>query len=257
MYSLNLYELLKRNSFKGLSLAFIKKIAFQLFNSLNTLANCKIIHCDIKPENILLMHLTRPNIKLIDLGSSCYVSQRIYTYIQSRFYRAPEVILGIPYSIAIDTWSLGCVLFELFAGIPIFPGENEGDQLLCIMEVLGLPPIQLLQKATKKSAFFDDFGEPRSKVNSRGRKRIPSSRSLRNIMKGADKEFVDIVEACLQWDPELRIKPQDALQNEYFEEPVTPNTKVVKHKKISLEDITRHVPNLQKFIAHRKRLSEA
>lgn len=203
------------------------------------------------------MHLTRPNIKLIDLGSSCFVSQRIYTYIQSRFYRAPEVILGIPYSSAIDTWSLGCVLFELYTGVPLFPGESEGDQLLCIMEVLGLPPGQLLQKASKKSVFFDDFGEPKIKTNNRGKIRIPDSRSLKNILKGADKEFFDIVEACLQWEPEMRIKPQDALKNEYFEEPVTPDTKVVKHKKISLEDITRHVPNLQKFIAHRKRLSEA
>lgn len=202
------------------------------------------------------MHLTRPNIKLIDLGSSCFESQRIYSYIQSRFYRAPEVILGISYNTAIDTWSLGCVLFELFTGIPLFPGESEADQLSCIMEVLGLPPSQLLQKAKKKNKFFDDFGEPLFKSNSRGKRRIPNSRSLRNVMKGADQEFFELVEACLRWEPELRIKPQDALKNEYFEEPV-PDVKVVKHKKISLEDITKHVPNLQKFIAHRKRLSEA
>lgn len=225
---------------------------------MDTLKKCSIIHCDLKPENILLVNLTRPNIKLIDLGSSCFDTKRLYTYIQSRFYRAPEVILGVPYTTAIDVWSLGCVLFELYTGIPLFPGESETDQLLCIMEILGLPPAQLLSHAHKRSVFFDELGEPKTKTNSRGKRRIPGTRSLRNVMKGADQEFFSIVESCLKWNPEDRIKPEDALANEYFvEAPVNEAKNVVKHKKISLEDITRHVPNLQKFIAHRKRLSEA
>ena len=63
--------------------------------------------------------------KVIDFGSSCLVTERLYTYIQSRFYRAPEVILGLPYDTAIDMWSFGCILAELFTGYPLFPGENE------------------------------------------------------------------------------------------------------------------------------------
>lgn len=59
----------------------------------------------------------------------------VYTYIQSRFYRSPEVILGHQYSMAIDMWSFGCILAELFTGYPLFPGENEVEQLACIMEV--------------------------------------------------------------------------------------------------------------------------
>lgn len=61
---------------------------------------------------------------MIDLGSSCYESKQMYTYIQSRFYRAPEVILGIKYTSAIDIWSLGCILAEFWTGYPIFPGES-------------------------------------------------------------------------------------------------------------------------------------
>jgi serine/threonine protein kinase len=78
----------------------------------------------------------------------------VYTYIQSRFYRAPEVILGLPYSTAIDMWSLGCIVAELHTGYPLFPGENENEQLACIMEVLGLPPDNILQAATRRQLFF-------------------------------------------------------------------------------------------------------
>ncbi|VEL37572.1 unnamed protein product [Protopolystoma xenopodis] len=75
-----------------------------------------IIHCDLKPENVLLRRPGRSGIKVIDFGSSCYTDQRTYTYIQSRFYRAPEVILGGRYCTAIDMWSLGCILAELITG---------------------------------------------------------------------------------------------------------------------------------------------
>jgi serine/threonine protein kinase len=64
----------------------------------------------------------------------------MYTYIQSRFYRAPEIMLGIPYTTAIDMWSFGLILIELYTGFPLFPGESEGEQLQRIMELLGLPP---------------------------------------------------------------------------------------------------------------------
>lgn len=59
----------------------------------------------------------------------------VYTYIQSRFYRSPEVILGHNYNMAIDMWSLGCILAELYTGYPLFPGESEVEQIACIMEV--------------------------------------------------------------------------------------------------------------------------
>jgi len=87
----------------------------------------KIVHCDIKPENILLKSYNRSGIKITDFGSGCFLKDKLYTYIQSRFYRAPEVILGISYNMAIDMWSLGLVLTELFNGYPLIPGENEHE----------------------------------------------------------------------------------------------------------------------------------
>jgi dual specificity tyrosine-phosphorylation-regulated kinase 2/3/4 len=235
----------------------IKKIGYQLITALKTLETCNIIHCDIKPENILLVNLTRHNAKLIDLGSSCFGNKRIYTYIQSRFYRAPEIILGIPYTNAIDMWSLGCVLAEMHSGLPLFPGENDADQLLCIMEILGLPPFEVLKAATRKDVFFEADGQPKIKSTSKGRRRVPGARSLKSILKGADDELYQFIKACLNWDSNLRLKPGDALKIEWFHDKVIDISRNsgYKHKKISLEDITKHVPNLQKYIAYRNQLS--
>lgn len=68
------------------------------------------------------MQPQRSAIKVIDFGSSCFVNERMYTYVQSRFYRSPEVIMGLPYGCEIDMWSFGCILAELYMGYPLFPG---------------------------------------------------------------------------------------------------------------------------------------
>ena len=103
-----------------------------------------IIHCDLKPENILLNLSSKSGIKLIDFGSSCFEKEKIYTYIQSRFYRAPEIMLAVPYTSSIDVWSLGCILAELYTGFPMFPGDSEPEQMSLIIEVNGLPPKDLI-----------------------------------------------------------------------------------------------------------------
>jgi dual specificity tyrosine-phosphorylation-regulated kinase 1 len=137
MLSLNLYELLKNTHFAGVSLDLIRKFAKQILKGLAYLArpDIDIIHCDLKPENILLRHPKRSGIKVIDFGSSCKSSKRMYSYIQSRFYRSPEVMLGLPYSVAIDMWSLGCILVEMHTGEPLFSGTDQFDQMQKIVSV--------------------------------------------------------------------------------------------------------------------------
>jgi dual specificity protein kinase YAK1 len=106
--------------------------------------------------------LESPIIKIIDFGSACDERQTVYTYIQSRFYRSPEVLLGLPYSAAIDMWSLGCIVVELFLGLPLFPGSSEYNQVARITEMLGLPPTWMLEMGKQSGEFFekaqDDFG---------------------------------------------------------------------------------------------------
>lgn len=202
--SINLYEFLKLNHFQGLTLALVRCFAIQLLIALRYSASHNIIHCDLKPENILLRNPTRAAIKVIDYGSSCFAPEQIYTYIQSRFYRAPEIMLGIPYTTAIDIWSFGCILLELYTGYPIFPGESENDQMLRIMEILGPPPHTLLQLSTRRKHFFDQEEKPKLIPNSKGKVRIPGTRPLQDLIEVHDPLFLDFVKLALIWDPKER-----------------------------------------------------
>ena len=159
-----------------------------------------IVHCDLKPENILLVAereknlttklrtklsrtlktLNNPNndctsdkvgpgradIAVIDFGSACTTRKASPRgYVQSRFYRAPEVLLGCCYGPAIDLWSLGCILMELLTGKPIFDGVNEMDQLRKQIEVLGMPPVAMIEAGSekrKKAWFTHDPTNPRA-----------------------------------------------------------------------------------------------
>jgi dual specificity protein kinase YAK1 len=89
----NLYELIKQNHFRGLSCHLIRTLLEQLCDTMQLLRAARVIHCDLKPENVLLVKLTSAQIKLIDFGSACMEYQTVYSYIQSRFYRSPEVML--------------------------------------------------------------------------------------------------------------------------------------------------------------------
>lgn len=155
-------------------------------------------------------------VRVIDFGSSCFENEKVYTYIQSRFYRSPEVILGMSYGMPIDMWSLGCILAELYTGYPIFPGQNEQEQLACIMEVFGPPEKHLIEKSTRRKLFFDSLGKPRITVSSKGRRRRPSSKDLKQVLRCEDEPFLNFVARCLRWDPARRLTPLDAMNHEFI-----------------------------------------
>ncbi|XP_039361788.1 dual specificity tyrosine-phosphorylation-regulated kinase 4 isoform X6 [Mauremys reevesii] len=219
LLGINLYQLIKKNKFQGFSLSLIRRFTQCVLRCLQMLYREKIIHCDLKPENILLYHKGQNSVKVIDFGSSCYEHQRVYTYVQSRFYRSPEVILGHPYATPIDMWSLGCIMAELYTGYPLFPGENEVEQLACIMEILGLPPADFIQTASRRRTFFDSRGFPRTITNSRGKKRHPDSKDLSTVLKTHDAAFLDFLRGCLMWEPALRMTPDEAMQHAWIQEP--------------------------------------
>ena len=90
----DLFEHLKATGFVGFSTDKIKDYAIQILKGLVFLEKHKLIHCDLKPENILIKSYSRCEIKVIDFGSSCFIHDHLSSYVQSRSYRAPEVILG-------------------------------------------------------------------------------------------------------------------------------------------------------------------
>ncbi|XP_007558650.1 homeodomain-interacting protein kinase 3a isoform X2 [Poecilia formosa] len=157
MLEQNLYDFLKQNKFSPLPLKIIRPILQQVATALKKLKDLGLIHADLKPENIMLVDPSRQpyRVKVIDFGSASHVSKAVCsTYLQSRYYRAPEIILGLPFCEAIDMWSLGCVIAELFLGWPLYPGALEYDQIRYISQTQGLPAEQLLNKGTKTTRFF-------------------------------------------------------------------------------------------------------
>lgn len=160
LLSTNLYSMLELTNFQGFGYDLLRYITKQILTGLQFIHDANIIHCDIKPENIMIKLPPSPNhnwfqIKIIDFGSSCFVNETSFTYIQSRYYRAPEVLLGTSYDQKIDIWSLGCLVVELFTGVPLLPGKNEYDQLGLVVELFGVPKpqtiLKLRNKLTKKT----------------------------------------------------------------------------------------------------------
>lgn len=115
--------------------------------------NKGVIHCDVKPENVLFTDSKCKNLKLIDFGSSCEDSSTGFSYVQSRMYRAPEIVVKMPYDHAVDVWSTGCLLFELINDAPLFPAEDEHELLIYFSITLGPFPFQVF----KEGKTFDEF----------------------------------------------------------------------------------------------------
>lgn len=116
----------------------------------------------------------------------------------------------------IDIWSFGCILAELCTGYPLFPGENEVEQLACMMEVLGVPPRSVLEQATRKKMFFDSDSNPRIVPNLWGKKHWPGTKDLATAIACNDTLFVNFLECCLRWDKNQRATPDELLQHPWI-----------------------------------------
>lgn len=243
----NLFDYQKQNNFLPLPVRHIRTITAQVLAALVKLKELSIIHADLKPENIMLVdHARYPfRVKLIDFGSaSIFAEVRHVTepYIQSRFYRAPEILLGLPFCEKVDIWSLGCVVAELHLGWPLYPGVNEYDQVRYICSTLGLPRRELLCAARKTRSFFQQVphptgswqlkppGEEMAKPMER-RKYVFSSLDQLAVVNirpvsypGQEalaercdlRGMVELVKRMLTWDSHERIVPSAALKHPFI-----------------------------------------
>ena len=237
--SMNLREVLKKfGRDVGLNLHAIRAYAQQMFLGLNLLRKCDILHADLKPDN-LLVNENRNVLKVCDLGSASPASENEITpYLVSRFYRAPEIILGIPYDHAIDVWSIGCTLFELYSGKILFTGRTNNQMLRSIMECRGKFPPKLLRRGALTHLHFDDLLNFRSveedKITGRMVTKIldfkKPTRDLKTRLLGKGtrvseteaKEinlFIDLLDRCLNLNPEKRCTPSEALRHPFIARP--------------------------------------
>jgi len=210
----------------GLSLRMVHKFAHQLLSVLYTLGKINIIHCDIKPENIALTSPHMAHIKVLDFGSSCHAQEPVcnmFPYIQSRFYRSPEVLLGCRYSYPIDMWSLGCVLVELYTARPLFAGRDKVDQLYTILDMLGWPSRTLLDASVHYKVFFkhvDGKTLPRREYSwnnwPKGVVPLWDRINSKNEQPSDLCGFYDLISQMLIYEPTKRITPEEALNHPFI-----------------------------------------
>ena len=215
VYKHNLYEELKANKMQGLEEIVVKRYGKELLHGLDYLKKRRIVHADLKPENIMVdLH---GSLKIIDFGSSWKEKEikKIHTYIQSRYYRAPEIPLGLGVTCAIDIWSFACIIYELLTGKPLFRCKNERQLVVEIIGVIDMPPDYIIKKGTRCMNFFR-FSSSKDKwilfENLYHPTFSPGSKKLTTL----NNDLRLVFNYCLQWDAVDRCFPSDLLSNKYF-----------------------------------------
>lgn len=218
----NLYEFYKYNRESGDDLYFtiprLKRIAKQILTALEFIHGLNLIHCDLKPENILIKSYSRCEVKVIDFGSSCFTHDHLSSYVQSRAYRAPEVILGLPYDQKIDIWSLGCILFELYTGNVLFHNDSISSLLARINGIIGNFPRKMLQAGRYARRYYSKTGvlydKQENDINYMYLR--PKRTTLRHRLKCRDEQFVDFLAHLLKLDPQERPTATQALKHPWL-----------------------------------------
>jgi serine/threonine-protein kinase PRP4 len=245
----DLRELLKRHGRNtGLDISAVKTYARQMFMALHHLEQAEVLHADLKPDNILV-HQDNQYIKLCDLGSAMFLKDATVTdMLVSRFYRAPEIMIGMPHSYAIDMWAIGCTLFELYTGKILFNGQDNNRMLRMIQECRGKIPSRMLKKVVQPSGHFSadntfigeetnaltgkvvskpiHFAQPIPGKDIKARLAVgmplTSASSAKDMeSRRLHEDFADLLDQCLKVDPEQRMKPALALKHRLFQGPAT------------------------------------
>lgn len=224
----NLYEFQKYNKESGdepyFTLPRLQRIAEQVLRSLAFLHSLDLIHSDLKPENILIRSYSKCEVKVIDLGSSCFRTDHLSSYVQSRSYRAPEVILGLPYDHKIDVWSLGCILAELASGFVLFQNDSVATLLARLEGILGPLPGWMIKRGRYANRFYTKTRLVYERSQTSGRYEVlqPKRTSLRHRIPVADDGFLDFISFLLAADPKERPTADAALSHPWLQHEYPP-----------------------------------
>nr|CAI5828111.1 unnamed protein product [Callosobruchus analis] len=189
----------------GLDYEMCRERIFQVTRAVAYCHYNNIIHRDVKPENVLVSNLGV--VKLCDFGFARLIAnlnEACTEYVATRWYRAPELLVGDPnYSSPVDVWAIGCLFAEIMTGDPLFPGESDIDQFYLIVKLLGRPSNRVLQLASKNTRLKTAL-------------RVPEGSSLQKRFSSWTPLALDFLNSCLRMDPVQRLTCEDLLKHRYF-----------------------------------------
>jgi serine/threonine protein kinase len=189
----------------------VKSLLYQLVQAVAYLHSKRILHRDLKPQNILIT--SNGCVKLADFGlaRTYQIPLRPYTHeVVTLWYRAPEILLGtLEYSSALDVWSLGTVFLELLTKAPYFVGDSEIDQLYKIFRILGTPNETVWPGVSKLRDYKKTFPNW-----------TPTDLNLK--LHGINPVGLDLLQKMLTYDPSARITAKEALSHPYFKDVQVP-----------------------------------
>lgn len=241
--SKNLRDLLKEETNgHGLALPAVRTYAKQMFVGLQHLQNCQVIHLDLKPDNVLVSP-DKKTIKLADFGTAVDKRDQVERteYLVSRFYRAPEIILGMEIGYPCDMWAVACTVYELWTGKILFPGRSNNQMIKAFMDCLGWPSEKLLKKGLVNN-ILDNFelGPPLKfisrEIDQNGQHSVRKieqqkkiSRDMKTRVHDAARgittqgpsvtelnDLSELLSACLHMNVEKRMTPKEALVHKFF-----------------------------------------
>ncbi|XP_028458325.1 homeodomain-interacting protein kinase 1-like isoform X2 [Perca flavescens] len=212
MLDISIQDYILKTHHAPMRLRDVSTVIQQLARALDALKSIGVIHADVKPDNIMLVdHRRRPfAVKLIDFGLAMPRSEaRQGVTLQTLCFRSPEIVLGLPFSEAIDMWSLGCVMAKMAHGCLLFSGETEYEALQYIAELLGPLAERLLNNGQKTQRYFT-----RTESNSW---RFKLRLERKNKSEAVEREqCIELLEAMLKLDEMERITPREVLTHPFI-----------------------------------------
>ncbi|KAJ3287573.1 dual specificity protein kinase kns1 [Borealophlyctis nickersoniae] len=238
----SVFDFLKENAFAPFPPWHIRSFGSQILEAVAFLHDLRLIHTDLKPENLMLedntaqnfqlrrnskvrKELNSSNIRLIDFGSAIFETDYHSSVVSTRHYRAPEIILGLGWSFPCDLWSVGCILVEFYTGDALFQTHDNLEHLALMEAVLGKIPEKMIRASIKSGQQFFRMNKvdfPNTKTKAASKKFVRQTKALRDLIKPNDEfsnAFYDLLTRLLAYDPRERITAREALHHRFFSLP--------------------------------------
>lgn len=231
----SLYDVLKANDYHPFPMTYIRPILQNLFESLAFLHGFGLTHTDLKLENLLFTSMNHvqdvpnrfntvlklpasPEVTVIDYGSATYSTERRTGTINTRQYRAPEVLLGLAWDEESDVWGAACIAMELFTGDLLFQTHDDLLHYALIEKIVGkFPEKMLAATSSRKRRYFDDQGKFLiDELHHSEQKHVREQLSLQELVGKKYPQFLDLMTSCLVISPQRRITAAEALQHPFF-----------------------------------------